>query len=80
MSNLDIAAKTPTTPDPRRLTRCRYLGRNEKRCTAEVAEEGGEIELCIGHLLAASQLLARRLNATPAPASRRRTPKGPVTR
>ncbi|MDG4790382.1 hypothetical protein O7626_40760 [Micromonospora sp. WMMD1102] len=52
-----------------RRSTCRYLTRRTfsrrttgalDRCTAQVAEEGAEIELCLEHLAAALQLLTRR--------------------
>jgi hypothetical protein len=38
---------------------CRYLRRNDERCTAEVADPDGEILLCTKHLAYAMQLLTR---------------------
>jgi hypothetical protein len=49
-----------TQPTPR-LIRCRYLGRNENRCTNEAADPEGEILLCQHHLSRAIELIGRRL-------------------
>lgn len=40
---------------------CRYLRRNDERCTAEVADENGEILLCRKHVARALQLINRAL-------------------
>jgi hypothetical protein len=54
---------------PDRRQTCRLLVTNKRgsldRCTAEVAEEGAEIDLCPHHLSAALALLNRRLATTP---------------
>lgn len=42
------------------MTRCRYLRRNNAQCTAEVADEQGEILLCTKHLARAVELLRAR--------------------
>lgn len=44
---------------PRRI-RCRYLDRNDNRCTSEVVDEVGEILLCVHHLARALELIRRR--------------------
>ena len=38
---------------------CRYLRRNDVRCTAEVADPDGEVLLCLKHLAAAMQMIQR---------------------
>lgn len=40
------------------MIRCRYLRRNDQQCTAEVADEQGEILLCTKHLSRSVQMLA----------------------
>lgn len=62
--------RPPLMPDPAisRRHRCRYLRQRRpgelERCTAEVADEGGEIALCPYHLGRAMELL-RRVGALP---------------
>ncbi len=41
------------------MIRCRYLRRNEQQCTAEAADQVGEILLCTKHLGRAMELLKR---------------------
>lgn len=41
------------------MIRCRYLGRRDMQCTAEVVDEQGEILLCTKHLGRAVELLNR---------------------
>jgi hypothetical protein len=40
-------------------TTCRYLSRTGDRCTGEVVDEVGEIQLCARHLAAAMEMLRR---------------------
>jgi hypothetical protein len=42
-----------------RMTRCRYLRRNDQQCTAEAVDETGEVLLCTKHLGRALELLKR---------------------
>lgn len=55
---------TTTAPTDRKSI-CRLLvarrAGNLERCTGEVADPGGEIELCVQHLADAMQLLQRRM-------------------
>lgn len=55
---------TTAVASPDRIVRCRYLRRKRlgvlERCTAQVAEEGSEIDLCEHHLASAMQLLVRK--------------------
>lgn len=46
----------PGTPR-KRITRCRYLCKRGDQCTAEVADELGEILLCPMHLARALELM-----------------------
>jgi hypothetical protein len=66
-TNGSTVTVTRTTTATR--SRCRYLTKSGRittgieltRCSAEVAEEGSEIDLCQGHLAKALALLTRRL-------------------
>lgn len=66
-----IATSTRPAPDApgagrragERIRTCRYLvhrGPVLERCSAEVVEEDGEVELCLTHLGAALVLISRR--------------------
>lgn len=47
----------------RRVT-CRYLGKRDNQCTAEVVDPDGEILLCPEHLARALQLIRRGMKKT----------------
>ena len=47
----------------RRVT-CRYLGKRDNQCTAEVVDPEGEILLCPEHLGRALQLIQRGMKAS----------------
>lgn len=47
----------------RRVT-CRYLGKRDHQCTAEVVDPDGEILLCTEHLGRALQLIRRNMKKT----------------
>jgi hypothetical protein len=47
-------------PTTERITRCRYLRSNDEQCTGEVADEHGEILLCLKHLGRALELVNAR--------------------
>lgn len=50
-----------TIPHPTdRIPRCRLLDAIGNRCTAEVAEPDGEIQMCIRHLSLAMIMVQRR--------------------
>lgn len=49
----------PTTTE-RRIT-CRYLRKDSNQCTGQVADELGEILLCVEHLGRAMELLQRKM-------------------
>lgn len=51
---------TTTQHTERRIT-CRYLRRNDERCTAEVADPEGDILLCTKHLTRAMYMIRARL-------------------
>lgn len=47
-----------------RITRCRYLRRNNDQCTGEVVDPDGEILLCTKHLARALELVQIHMATT----------------
>lgn len=58
-----MTTTTSTVATAERLTRCRYLRRNEAQCTAEAADPDAQILLCTKHLARAMALVTEHREA-----------------